>query len=178
MIRREHRDGNQPADTPAAAVVAVLLSIALIAAGLVSGRELMVDRNVFHGHAWVGPAMAWIGRITWHNWMLYLSIVAIAVGLALLAVAAKPRNREHIPTAGTPTLWLRARDVARFSTAAALRVPGVTDAHSTARRRSVDVEVVAARGPEEVIDAVRAEISSALDGLAVPPRVRVSVTAR
>jgi hypothetical protein len=171
-------DGREPAATPAAAAVAVLLAVALLAVGLLAGREFLVVRGVFHGRPWLRDALAWLGRITWHGWLWPVSIAAVVLGLVLLAAAVKPRGRRHLPTRGEPVLWLRPTDIARASTAAALRVPGVQRAHTTSGRRRVDVHAFAHDDAQPLGPTIRDEVATALAELRTPPRVRVHVAVR
>lgn len=169
------RPSRTPATTPASAVVAVLVAVALIGLGVVAGREFLIDRHVIDGQQWLRNLLEWIGRITWQSWQLPVAIVAVLVGALLLAIAVKPRNRTHMPTEGTPVLWLRTTDTARASTAAALRVDGIDRARTTARRRSIDVRVVTTGDANELAEQVATEVAKALHDLARPPRIKVAV---
>jgi hypothetical protein len=175
MTPRRTRPANQPADTPAAAGVAVIIALGLIAIGLIAGREFLIRRGVVHTGPWLGPALRWLGRMQWHTWLLAVGFGGVLLGVVLLALAARPRNRRHIGTHGAPTLWLRPTDVARAGTAAALRVPGVTHARTIARTRRVEVHIGTEHSAPDITEAVRAEVGAAVAELADPPKVRVLV---
>lgn len=173
MSRGGPGQSRRPADTPAAAVVAVLIAIGLIAIGIIAGREFLIRRNVIHTRPWIRDLFEWLSRMQWHTWLLAVGFGGVLVGLLLLAIAAKPRTRRHIGTRGTPALWLRPTDIARAATAAALRVDGVTHAHSIARKRTVEIHMVAERDSDGIAGAVAAEATVALAELAHPPRIKV-----
>jgi hypothetical protein len=176
MTRDEPRQAYRPADTPAAAVVAVLIAIALIAIGIIAGREFLIRRNIIHTRPWLRDLLEWLSRMQWHTWLLAVGFGGLLLGVLLLAVATKPRNRRHIGTRGTPALWLRPTDVARAATAAALRVDGVDHARTIARKRTVEIHVWAGRDAADLTPAVLAEATEALAELTAPPRIRIHHT--
>jgi hypothetical protein len=106
--------------------------------------------------------------------LLAVGFGGLLLGVLLLAVAAKPRNRRHIGTRGTPALWLRPTDIARATTAAALRVDGVEHAHTVAGKRTVEVHIVTQRATGDYDESVLAAATAALAELANPPRIKVA----
>ncbi|MCX5042022.1 DUF6286 domain-containing protein [Aldersonia sp. NBC_00410] len=167
--------GQRPRRTPAAAPIAIVAAIALIAAGVIAGRELLIENDIIDEAPWVANTFGWISRLTWQTWMLPAAIGAVLVGLCFVAAAMKPRARTHVGTVTSPTLWLTTTDTARASTAAALHVEGVVRAHTTADRRTVRVHIVSDETAPDVIDSVTHRVQRALGELDPSPIVRVSV---
>ncbi|WP_068275624.1 DUF6286 domain-containing protein [Aldersonia kunmingensis] len=165
----------RPRGTPVAAAVAIGISGALIGAGLIAGREFLVEHDVIDEAPWIANTFGWVGRLSWATWMLPVAIGAVVLGLLLVVVAAKPRSHSHVGTATSPALWLTTTDTARASTAAALHVEGVIRAHTTADRRTVRVRVVSDDTNPDIVDAVQHRVGRALAELDPKPEIRVSV---
>lgn len=166
----------EPAAKPAAARIAVVIGALLIVLAAVAGRDFLTERGAMPGPLWLRNTFEWLSRMTWHSWMLPAAIAALVVGAILLVAAFTRRAPTHLPTNGTPTLWLRATDVARMSTWAALHVDGVRRAQTTVGRRRARVRVTSdGRDAYALVRAVEAAVGGALHDLARPPLVSVRI---
>ncbi|MBJ8348714.1 DUF6286 domain-containing protein [Antrihabitans sp. YC2-6] len=165
-----------PVARPAAARVAVGIGILLIAAGVVGVRDFLIEHDAMPGPRFLRNSSEWLSRLTWQGWMLPAAAGAIVIGVALLVAAGKRRRPTHLPTSGSPVLWLRTTDIARMSTWAALHVDGVRKAQTTVGGRRAHVRVVTdGRDSRAVNSRVVDAVEHALRELAQPPRVTVRV---
>ena len=164
-----------PLARPLAVYAALVVGVALVALGVIAGREFLIEHNGYGGPPLVRNSVEWVSRVTWQPWFLPVSVAALLGGLMLLAAALLPRRRTHVDTAGNPRLWLRTTDVARLSTAAALHVDGVRRAVTDAGRRNVRVRVVQDTRSPDVTDAVQSAVTTVLADLSRRLDVRVDV---
>jgi hypothetical protein len=176
MNPRAPRDpSGPPVGTPMAAIVAAVVALTLIALGVVAGREFLIARSVVRGRPWLRNAVEWLGRFTWQGWVLPVAVAATVLGMALLVIAVLPRGHHHVAGTSNPTLWLRPTDLARAATAAALRVPGIEQAHTTSGKRTVTIHIVAESDAETSKEQVRHEVTTALADFGGRARVRIHV---
>lgn len=142
----------EPRRSPAAALPAVLLGLALCGVAGLCVRELLIYHQLIDSAPWLANASVWIAQLQWQDWMMGAAPAALVVGLALIAAALKPRARTHVPLRAAADIWLRPTDVARMCSAIALEEPNVLTAVTTVTGRRADVAVTAAHHLENALD--------------------------
>ncbi len=157
-----------------------VLALLLVGVAVLVGQDAWV-RLQGGSTTWLGSATSALDGLAPSAAVAAVGVVVALVGLWAVVAALKPRTRDALPLAGTSGAHLRTADVARLASGAADQVDGVLRARSSARRRSVTVDVTttAARGgaADGVADRVRARVEHALRALETPPRVKVRTTA-
>ena len=177
-------------------VLAALLSLALIAAGVLLIIEVIADR-VSHRPALVDwhPAYDWAKRTTWNAGSIRVACAAlILLGLALLIAELKPARMPRLAAepaaeaaqagaAGIDTAYTR-RGLAAAIRSAATGVDGVRGASVKVKRRKITVaattaprDKAAARSLRDPILAAARQRLTALK-LRREPSVSVRVTPR
>nr|WP_314143653.1 DUF6286 domain-containing protein [uncultured Rhodococcus sp.] len=166
----------KPVANPTAAVPAILFALVLIGAGVVLGREALLNLGAIDGPEWVAPAAANLDGLTAQPWMLPGGIAAVVVGLILVFVAIRPRRRTH-RALSEQDVWLRKGDVAAVARAAALDSVGVDSATAKAGNKKVTVAVSTVSGTDtsELKSSVVTSVDDALRPLASTPKVRTRV---
>ncbi|WP_182347944.1 DUF6286 domain-containing protein [Tomitella gaofuii] len=171
-----------PRAAPAAAATMVLLGVALLIAGAVAVRELLIFHAIVPGAPWLAPASQWIAGLTWRKWMYYAAPAAVIVGVAALVTAFRPRRRTHIRTAAAPPVWLSETAVARACSARAQQIAAVESARTTATRRHVHVTVTVPERPWEpppgdsaLTELVRERVAPFTRTLHPEPAIRVRI---
>ncbi|WP_304324404.1 DUF6286 domain-containing protein [Corynebacterium frankenforstense] len=160
--------GQEPRATPAARWLAVLLGLALVALGVVAGRELWLRlSDGVSWRSWLDPVLEMVAENRFQPWMTWASIIAVVVGLILIVVAFKPRARTHRRLASTTSLWARPVDIARLTTATAKRTPGVGSASTRVSGKTVTAEVQANSTADGVAESIRSSIESTVGPLLV-----------
>ena len=160
--------GQEPRATPAARWLAVLLGLALVALGVVAGREMWMRRSDGASWpSWLDPVLEMVAENRFQPWMTWASIIAVVVGLILIVVAFKPRARTHRRLASTTSLWARPVDIARLTTATAKRTPGVGSASTRVSGKTVTAEVQANSTADGVAESIRSSIESTVGPLLV-----------
>jgi hypothetical protein len=173
-------------------VLAALLGLALIAAGVLLIIEIIADR-VSHRASVVDwrPAYDWARRTTWNEGSIRVAcVVLILAGLALLIAELKPARVSRLAAdpaqagaAGIDTAYTR-RGLAAAIRSAVTGVDGVRSASVKVKRRKVTVAATAAatgkaaaRSLRDPISAVARQRLTALK-LRRAPSVSVRVTPR
>ncbi|WP_128646908.1 DUF6286 domain-containing protein [Rhodococcus sp. BS-15] len=166
----------KPVANPTAAVPAILFALVLIGAGVVLGREALLNLGAIDGPEWVGPAATNLDGLTAQSWMLPGGIAAVVVGFILVFVAIRPRRRTH-RALSEQDVWLRKGDVAAVARTAALDSVGVDSATAKAGNKKVTVAVntVAGTDTSELKSSVVTSVDDALRPLASAPKVRTRV---
>jgi hypothetical protein len=173
-------------------VLAALLSLALIAAGVLLVIEVIADRLSHHPSIldWQ-PAYHWAKRTTWNGGSVRVACaVLILLGLVLLIAELKPARVSRLAAdpaqagaADIDTAYTR-RGVAAAIRSAVTGVDGVRGASVKVRRRKVAVAATAAAQDKAAARSLRDPISAAArQRLAVlklrqAPSVSVRVTPR
>ena len=157
-----------------ASYLGAVLSLSLVALGVIGIRDGIVSAGWLHGSSWTRNAVGWIDGLTFAGWMIPAGIVAIVIGAIFTYLGLKPRRTTTSALAGRSSLNIDRSDVARVAVAAARTVPGVTDARATANGRTVAVRVnTTGRDSADVKAAVAKAAGAALSVLAKEPRVVV-----
>ena len=173
-------------------VLAALLSLALIAAGVLLIIEVIADQ-INHRPAVVDwhPAYAWAKRTTWNTSIISVAcVVVILLGLALLIAELKPARVSRLAVdpaqasaAGIDTAYTR-RGLAAAIRSAVTGVNGVRAASVKVKRRKVTVAATAAAQDKAAARSLRDPILAAarqrLTALKLhrEPTVAVRVTPR
>jgi hypothetical protein len=162
-----------PRARPAAAPIALILSLLLVALGAVAVRDALVYANAITGQPWIGWVIDHVDGTTVQPWMLPAGIGVAVVGLLMVIAALKPRAKRFRP-ATAPDTWVKKDDVYKVVRNAVVGVPGVEAAKVKVTKRAAKVRVVGIGG-----DTLRASVDEAagrrvsvLDG---SPSVNVSV---
>ncbi|KQB87370.1 DUF6286 domain-containing protein [Corynebacterium lowii] len=158
--------GQEPKGSPAARWVSILLGLGLIALAVVAGRELwLYYSDAATDQSLIVPLLDNLSQGSFQEWMIPASIVAIVVGLLLLLIAVKPRKRSYLPLESEVSLWARPVDIARYTTATAKRVPGVTTAFTQVRKNTVKLHATATSGDSTLEQRVHDDVHRNLDPL-------------
>ncbi|OZF34782.1 hypothetical protein CH296_08975 [Rhodococcus sp. 14-2496-1d] len=166
----------KPVANPTAAVPAILFALVLIGAGVVLGREALLNLGAIDGPEWVGPAATSLDGLTAQPWMLPGGIAAVVVGFVLVIAALRPRRRTH-RALSEQDVWLRKGDIATVARTAALDSVGVDSATAKAGNKKVTVAVATVAGTDtaELKSSVVTSVDDALRPLASAPKVRTRV---
>lgn len=168
-----------PAKAPTGAgrvgVLGPVLAVLLLALAVGCGREALVASGRVSGSSWLSPVLRGVDGATPSAAVVVGGVVAVLLGLWVLATGFARRSRRTVQVQGAPQTTLTTRDVARLAAGAAQQQDGVLSAATQAGRRSVDVRVEATTAA--VRPAVERAVRGALDGLDPAPRVRVRVQA-
>lgn len=167
--------GRTPVAAPAAGLVGVLVALIFLGLAVVGIRDALTAAGAFSGQLWTARAADAFDGLARADWMIPAGVVAILIGLWWVLAALKPRRRTGLNLGESGLVWTRPRDVARLAAATAEDVDGVTDASSSASRRTVTVRVQTTvtdtRAFEERIAATVAERLSALEPM---PKIKVN----
>ncbi len=173
-------------------VLAALLSLALIVAGVLLIIEVIADR--LNHHLFVvnwHPAYDWARRTTWNEGSIRVAcVVLILLGLMLLIAQLKPArvsrlaaDPAHAGAAGIDTAYTR-RGLAVAIRSAVTGVDGVKSASVKVRRRKITVAATVTARNKAAARSLRDPVSTAarqrLTALKLrrAPAVSVRVTAR
>lgn len=167
---------------PAARVATILIGLLLLCMGFVAGREQWwVHRDNNDAQPWVKPALEFIGRAEYQDWLMPAGFAVAFLGLIYVIIAIRNRKLTHVAlqnTANEELKWFaRPLDIARLCTAAAQEVPGVdkalTSVNSKAKKITVTVyPTVEGQGPSLEED-VRQAITPVVTRLAKQPKVKI-----
>ena len=170
-------------------VLAALLSLALIAAGVLLIIEVIADHVV--GRAAIvtwNSAYDWAGRTTWNAGSIRVtSVILIVAGLVLLAAELKPARRSRLPAdpgqaaeAGIDAAYTR-RSVAAAIRSAVTALDGIRAASVKVKRRKITIRATAVAADTTVAPRLREPVLAAarqrLDTLNLrkPPTVAARV---
>lgn len=168
--------GQQPKASPVVRTWTVILGIVLLAVGIVGVRETWLVGTDANAQSWVQPVLNLIATEQLEMWMIWAGVGSIVVGLIFVIAAVKTRRRTHVRVASEyASMWMRPVDVARLSSAAARRVPGVASAQTSADTKRTKVTVNGDEQDPELPGRVERAVTRALDVLAQPIQVTVAV---
>lgn len=166
--------GKPPVAAPAAGLVGAILSLGLVAAGIVGIRDSFVAADWINGQMWTKTAAEWIDGLTFDHWMIPVGIGLIVLGLWWLLAALKPRRKTAIAVKARTSVWMTPSDVARISSVATEAVPGVLSTRTTASRKKVIVTSQVTGADAAAIKIGIAEsVRDSLSGLESPPKITV-----
>ena len=147
-------------------ILAALLSLALIVAGVLLIIEVIADRVVHHA-AIIGwtSAYAWAGRTTWNAGSIRVTcVILIVAGLVLLIAELKPARMSRLAAepdqAGIDAAYTR-RGVAAAIRSAVTAIDGVRAASVKVKRRKITVTAVAVATDGTVAERLREPVGAA-----------------
>jgi hypothetical protein len=169
----------EPKASPRARAWTVVVGLVLLSTAGVAVRDVLLLNGTLTGDQLLPPVFEWFATVHNEPWMLWAGIGCALVALFFLAVTVRPRRRTHMSFGRGSELYARPVDIARLSTAAARRIPGVLSARTVTTRKKIAVTVVTAVTPESA-DTIRERVTtqvSELSSLLDPsPGVEVTVT--
>lgn len=168
--------GREPRAQPVARHVAFLVGLVLLAVSVVCARELWLRNDAdVDWESWIDPLVLTIGSATYQPWMLPVGILAVVLGGVLMWIGVRPRTRTHRRLASSVPLWTRPSDIARLTSAQALRVPGALSARSQVSGRTATVTVTGSGEVTALAEEVEAAVSPLLEALGLPLTLRVRI---
>lgn len=156
-------------------VVGIVLSVVLLALGVVAVRDALLAAGALEGTPWVAGAIDAVDGWTPQVWIAVVGGVLVLLGLWLVVAALRPRPRTSLALRAETGVYLGRRDVDRVAANAASEVDGVLEAHATSSRRKIDVKV-SVTGGSSTIERVTAAVEHALEPLEHAPKVRIRST--
>lgn len=169
--------GQEPKASPAARWIAILLGLGLIGLAAVAGRELWIhysDSTTWT--SWLDPFAETLAKNSFQLWMIPAAIISLIVGIILFIIALRPRARKHVELQSDVSLWTRPVDIARYTTATAKRVPGVTAASTTVKRNNVTLNADCASSAADLEERVRSSVQQRLTPLLGKPSLKVNIS--
>ncbi len=176
VSKRTQIPAKPPVAAPVASGLAVSFAIAMIALGLVAGRDVLVWTGAIRGSGWISGAVKAVDGLAAQWWMLPGGIAVAVVGLLIVIAAVKPRRRTHRPLTA-PDTWIRPRDIIRLTASACQAITGVANANASgsARRIAVSITPLAGYDVRALNDAAHTVVAGILAELARPPRLKIHV---
>ena len=165
-----------PRARTAASWLGLVLSVVLIALGVVLVHDALVRLGTVGGEEWITAVADAVGTVRPGTEVAVIGVVLGLLGLVLVIGALRPRRRLGAQVTAGNGQYVLPVDVARLASAAARRVDGVLDARSSATRTTVQV-VARTTGDPGASGAVRSAVQDALSVLEHAPRVRVRTRA-
>lgn len=168
-----------PAGTGATPLVAQLLSLALVALGVVAVQHLLVQLGAISGGSWLETTVQAADGVAGDSpVVLGVAIAALVVGVLLLPVALKPRPRRTLALTASSGVHLRRKDLQRVVEAAIDGTDGVTDADVSVGRRRVKVvarSVATTERDTALESTVREQVEKVCAAVDRSPRVTVTI---
>ncbi|MCZ9309436.1 DUF6286 domain-containing protein [Corynebacterium uberis] len=155
--------GQEPKGSPIARGTAILLGLVLIGIAAVAGRELWIhysDSTTWT--SWLNPLADNLAQNRFQDWMIPAAILSLLVGIVLFVIALRPRRRTHRQLTSEVSLWARPVDIARYSTASAKRVPGVSSASTTVKRNGITLAADCSSADPALEERVRSSVQARL----------------
>lgn len=169
----------EPKASPLARGWTVVTGLVLVALAGITVRDILIVNDTVSGQQLLPPVFDWFATVHEEAWMLWAGIGFALVALFFLAVTVRPRRRTHMAFHRGSALYARPVDIARLSTAAALRTPGVLSGRTVATPKKISVTVVTAvtaDSTETIRDRVSRQVSELATLLDPSPEIRISVT--
>jgi hypothetical protein len=169
----------EPKASPRARAWTVVVGLVFLAVAGVTVRDILLLNGTLSGEQLLAPVFDWFATVHVGPWTLWAGVGCALVALFFLAVTVRPRRRTHMSFGRGSELYARPVDVARLSTAAARRIPGVLSARTVTTRKKIAVTVVTAVTPESadtIRDRVTTQVSELSALLDPSPGVEVTVT--
>jgi len=167
-----------PVGTGPAPLFGLLLAVGLIALGVLGVQEALVRSGAVDATSWTSWVLTHLDGLRSAFWMLVVFVVAVLIGLLLLAVAFRRRPRKTVAVRANTGVYLRTQDLARMADDIIEGTDGVTDVSCSARRGRLRVNVTTVEPKERnstVRDSVRERLAPCLATLARAPRVSVHI---
>lgn len=143
-VARPAAPRTQPRRAPVAIATAAVLALVLIAAAVVTVRDLALSQGWAAGTPLVPDLVEGLDGVRSSVGLAIGGGVVALVGLVLVWLGLRPGRRTHLRVVGDADLWLSPGAVAAIAQETADRLPGVVSAESSLRsRRRVVVDIVA-----------------------------------
>lgn len=175
MAKNQEFHGQEPKASPIARTLAVILGVLLLALAGVVTREIFVVLPNQDQQSWITPITEFFGQDELPEWIVWAGVGAIAVGVLLLIVAFKPRERTHRAIKSDAPVWMRPVDIARISSATAQQLPGARSAHSKLAGKKLKVVVEGDANDSSLAERVEQALTTKLSYLHEQPRIEVHV---
>lgn len=164
-----------PRGFPGVVVLGVLWALVLIALGVVAGHDALSYAGALAGDPWIERALTGVEGTQAAYWFVVVAVIAIAVGLVLLASAIRPRAHLGLAVRAETGVFLLDRGLQRLAAATAEDVDGVDWAKTSSRRRKLRVDVRGLSVGED--SGLESRVSQTLDArmaaLRSPPSIQV-----
>lgn len=164
-----------PLGAAKSAFVAAFLALVLIAIGALGVRDAAVAAGWLRGEPLIPKAFDAISEFGPQPWMVPAGVALALSGIVLAVVSLLPRRPTAVAVQAGTAVYVGHGDVARVASAAALDVPGVLTATSTASARKVVVRCRATGHGDDVRALVNEAVSDALEPLRHTPRIAVRI---
>ena len=175
MAKSQEFHGQEPKASPIARALAVILGLLLLAVAGVVIRELAVVMPNSDQQSWITPITEFFGQDELPEWIVWVGVAAIVVGVVLLIVTFKPRARTHRAVKSDAPTWLRPVDIARISSATAQQLPGARSAHSKFSGKKLKVVVEGDADDASLPERVEKALATKLSYLHDLPKIEVQV---
>lgn len=169
--------GQQPADSPRARWATILLALVMLALAVLAGYEFWIFYSDPTGaSSWLRRAFSWLENPD----PVYLGIggaIIALLGVWLVLTAFKRRQRRYRTVRSDASIWVRPVDIARYTTATAKRMAGVSGASTLVKRKKVVVTATVTQLDPELRDQLTQDLSELLSPLfGDSTRLRVVLT--
>lgn len=167
-----------PAQSPRVRVLSIVVGLLLVGLAVIAARDAFIHFRAPTGWEPILPGLP--EKLTGLSpmWAGILGVAAVIIGLIFLVASVKPRSQRFRRLPHTDaSIWARPVDIARFTTSAAKRQPGVLSASTLVRRDQVTIDATVLEGGEYIRERLtndlRAEVTEAFG-----PDLEVTVTTR
>lgn len=169
--------GSPPSALPAAAPAGVFLALLLLGLGVVALRDTAVALQWLHGTPWIDAVIHRIDGLYFAWWLIPAGLAALAVGVALVICAVRPRRHTVLAVNAASSVWISPWELAAVGTYAANSVPGVFGARTAATRRTLTVwaRVADSETADAKVGDVEAAVHAATGIVSSPPKVTVRI---
>ena len=173
------RPAKPPVGTGSSPLFAQLIALAFIGLGVVGVQALLVSLDLVSGQAWISSVVDAADGISGSSVLvLVVGIVSVVLGVLLLPVVFRRRPRTGVALHADTGVYLRRRDLSDVLEAALDGTDAVTDIRVRTTRRKVRVDATSVAGKDrdsEIRDAIGVRLAPAMDALARPLRLGVTV---
>lgn len=168
-----------PLGTGATPLVAQLVALGLVALGVVGLQDVLARTDLVTQQPWLDTTVAALdGTRSGSAWVLVGGLVAVLLGLVLLATALRRRPRRSLELRAATGVRLRTSGLAKLVRHRLASVDGVTEVDVRARRRRLRVVatgVVRDQRRDAVVAELERRLEPTLHALENPPRIRVKL---
>lgn len=155
--------------------IAAFMALMVVALGVLGVRDAVVAAGWLQGNPWIPKGFETIVVLAPQQWLLPAGVAVGLLGVALVVTALLPRRATAVAVDADSAVYVRHRDVARAATAAALDVPGVLAASTSASARRVAVRCRVTGDADEARALIADAVEGALQPLHRSPRIGVRI---
>ncbi len=160
-----------PRTSTPVAVTGLLLSLAVLAAGVVLVHDGLRGVGAFGGPTWVEPVLTGRAHLLPSGAATAIAVLVAVAGLLMVLLALRPSSSRGVRLTSASGVWLAHRDLGRLATQAARRCDGVLEAQAQASGRRVRVQA-RVTGPD-VAPALQRVVQESLSRTEKPVKVAV-----